>query len=734
MASPLARSIAALIVLAPVLAPAAPQPPAIAEAMLLGYQSSDPQVLAGAAVVLETQLQAEPGNDEVRRALGILYLDRLKNPARALPHLEKIVADAPEDSAWQQSLARTLRALEQRERAAEHYRQAAELQPGDAWARYELGNTLAESGQYPAAIDAYRSALERDGKSVEVRLALARTLWAGGQIDEAQRVARAVLGDEPLNSSARKLLATNSEPPQPPPAPAAAPVVRARPKPVSPVDAAIAEAYRTRRREAFERAARVLEAHLRQEPRDLPRRRTVAYLYLDNLHAPEQAVPHLARVVAAAPRDAAWLQLLAKAQLATGDRAGAAASYRRAADVAPRDVWARYHLGCTLRDLGQTAEAEGAFRAALALEPRNVYVRRELARLAQGGGRSREAAALARELIRDDARDAEAQAILGDVYRADRDFAAAGSAYQAALASNPAHPLAAAGLREIRRAQRPEVKLAFYTFDDTDGLRQTGIFSHVGALLTGRLRASASLNERFFKQSPGETVERFEAGLGGEYRFSGALQLAAGISQFKTENLGRETGANVALYFAPTRAVDLSVAYRYAEPVNDSYITARDAFTQNILSASLSVRPLRSLAASVTASTADYSDGNTRRAALASLAWYAPLPASPVVRLEYEWLDFAERTPAYSSPENYGRFRPVLEFAPRLTDWLKLEFHGELSYVFDEREWGTGITAGPRFNVGDWFDLGFNYMRYEIPGGQSTWSGEGFKIEFAGLF
>jgi hypothetical protein len=188
------------------------------------------------------------------------------------------------------------------------------------------------------------------------------------------------------------------------------------------------------------------------------------------------------------------------------------------------------------------------------------------------------------------------------------------------------------------------------------------------------------------------------------------------------------------VYIMPARAFDFWVSYRYGEPVTDSYITARDDITQNILIGGVNVRPNRSTSASLTASTADYSDGNTRRAALASLAWNLPVRAAPVLRLEYEWLDYEVHSNNYSSPQNYGRFRPVLELSPRLTAWLKLEFHGELSYVVDEHQWGTGFTIGPRFTAGDWLDLGFSYMNYEIPGGQTTWSGQGFKVDLSCRF
>jgi tetratricopeptide (TPR) repeat protein len=713
------------------LAPAGSLPPAVEAALKRGYQSNDPQVLAQAAELAEQQLQADPQNDELHRALGILYLDRLGAPAKALPHLEKTVASAPNDAGWQQALARALRIQGRVGEAAEHYREAAALRPGDSWTRYELGNTLSAAGSYSEAIGAYRSAIELDPKNTDMHLALAKTLWAAQQTDDAAREARTVLDLEPFNAEARRLLSMPSSPTPPPVAPVPPPIPT---KSVSPVDTAVAKAYTSGRADDFRRAARLLEEDLRREPKQLARRKSLGYLYLEKLKDPAAAVPHLEKVCEATPRDGAWLQMLAKAQVAAGQREAAVATWQRAAKVAPRDLWARYHLGCTLRDLHRNAEAEAAFREALALDSRNTYVRHELARLAYNAGRKNEARDYAQALLHEDPNDAEAHAVLGDVYRSSRDFTAAGLEYQAALATSPAHPLATAGIREIRKAQRPEAKLAFYTFEDTDGLTQTGVFSQISVLLTGRLRVSAILNERFFQRDFVETIERYEGGLGLDYRFSDALLLSTGVSQFKTQNLDRETGGNFAIYFSPIPAFDTWVSYRLADPVNDSYITARDAFTQNILAAGLNLRPTRSISAGFTASTSNYSDGNTRRSALASLAWRVPLPTSPVVRLEYEWLDFEDRTSAYSSPQSYARVRPVLEFTPRITDWLKLEFHGELSYVFDEHEWGTGFTVGPRFTAGDRFDLGASYMKYEIPGGQTTWSGQGFKVDLSARF
>jgi tetratricopeptide (TPR) repeat protein len=730
--------LATTLLLAPLAVGAELLPTAVGEALDQGYHSSDPEVLKRAAGMIEAQVKAEPDNRELQHALAILYLDRLHDPARAVPYLEKIVADSPNDSAWHHALARAMRATKQADRAAAHFAKAAELKPGDAWVRYELGNTLSEAGRFGEAATAYRAALEFDGKNTDTRLALAKTLWAAGEAAEASATARTILEYDPLNSAARKLLLAEQAPePAPPVAPVPVPPTPppvAPPKPVHPADAAVAAAYASGNPADFARAAQVLEKTLRQSPRDLPRRKTLAYLYLDKLQSPAQAVPHFTKVVELTPRNGAWWSLLAKAQEAAGDEQGAMSSYRRAAENTPRDVWSRYHLACSLRRQGRRVEAEDTFREALRIEPKNRYVRRELARCAYDAGRKKEAVEIARELINEEPADADARALLGDVQRSQFNFAAAGAEYQAALAAQPSHAIALAGLSEIRRQKRPEVKLSYYTFDDTDGLRQSGLFSYASTLLTGRLKASVSVNQRYFKQAPFVTVDRLETGAGFDYRVFSTLQIAAGAGQFKTENYTAKFGGNVALYYQPASFADVWASYRSAEPVNDSYTTASLAFSQSIIAAGLNLRPFKSIALSATASQSRYSDDNTRQSALASASWYVPLWGSPVVRMEYEWLNYDRNTSAYSSPDNYARFRPVLEFSPRLTDWLKIELHGELSYVFDEEQWGTGFTAGVRVNKGDSFDLGLGYMEYEIPGGQTTWSGSGWKVDLTARF
>jgi len=501
-----------------------------------------------------------------------------------------------------------------------------------------------------------------------------------------------------------------------------------------PLQQAIARAYATKKEADFQRAAELLEVHLERKPGDLTNRKSLGYLYLDKLHDSQRAIPHLEKVCASVPNDSGWRQMLARAYSGAGQHEAAARTYREVARRDPRDVWSRYHLGRALIALQRREDARVAFEEALAIDPKNQFARLELARLQQTDGRSREAEEMAREVLRADSGNPEAHALLGDIHRADWDLTGARSEYEAALRKDPDYGSAVAGLAELKKQQRRDLALAFYTFRDTEELRQTGVFSSLTLLVAGPFRLSGAANERWFEQSEQDDVARFESGLTLDYRPSRWAVVSGGVSQFKTEDQSGEYGGNIAIWVTPVPAVDVWTSYRINEPVNDSFLTAHDAFTQDIVAAGVNVRPTRTVTVTLRGSSSNYSDGNTRESTFAAVSWAVSAKAATTVKLEHEWLDFEERRPDYSSPQNYTLLRPAVEIAPQVTDWLKLQFRGELPYVFDEREWGTGLTVGPRITLGDYFELGAAYLNYRIPGGQTNWSGEGFKVDLLWRF
>jgi tetratricopeptide (TPR) repeat protein len=157
--------------------------------------------------------------------------------------------------------------------------------------------TLSASGKYRKAITAYRAAVSLDPKSPYIRVALANTLWASGQITEAveNRALRPEGRAEERSGSETGRRRTIRTP------------LRSRHR--------APQRGRCRRSmEPWQRPTRAVGKRTSSEPRNCSRRdcgsilpispggKYSAIYYLEKLDAPAKAVPHLAKVVEAAPR------------------------------------------------------------------------------------------------------------------------------------------------------------------------------------------------------------------------------------------------------------------------------------------------------------------------------------------------------------------------------------------------------------------------------------------------
>ena len=502
-----------------------------------------------------------------------------------------------------------------------------------------------------------------------------------------------------------------------------------RKRSVGKIDRALEVAYREKSVAGYERAASLLSHELERFPNEIGRRKTLAFIYLDVLRSPQRALPHLKLISRSVPAEGDWWEMLARAQSATGDQYGAVESYRSAVQHSGRNAWLFYHLGRAEQHAGFHADAKVSFERALQLDPRNVFVRRELARCCLQTGQSKESEELARNLLSESSNDADAHAILGDIARMKLNFSAAKAEYRDALLVQADHPFALEGVREIGRLKKFELGGVYYAFKDTDGFTQSGLFTHFNAPVDERLKSWLVCNERLFVQGSLPHIRRFEGSLGIDYWLLPEWKLSGGGSVFSTRNRGTKGGGSAAVYFQPNKKIDSWLMRQFSEPVNDSYTSARDALSQSVLSAGVNLHGSKQLLFNISGSRADYADGNVRKRMLAGLSWYSRWKGAPVMRLEAEWIDYAFETDRYSSPGSYTRLRPSIDWSPHLNNKLRLELHSELSYVCDVGKWGTGLTAGLRFNRGEALDAGGSYMKYEIPGGQSTWSGSGFKVD-----
>src|SRR5437016_3605583 len=120
--------------------------------------------------------------------------------------------------------------------------------------------------------------------------------------------------------------------------------------------AALAQQAETRLQQAasrqdFQEVAKLLNQAARLDRKNLDVQFKLGWVYLDKLHDPHAAYPHLAKVVASRPDDANATKLFALACSQTGHPRTAVAQFRRASLLQPDDLWVRANLGRSLARL-----------------------------------------------------------------------------------------------------------------------------------------------------------------------------------------------------------------------------------------------------------------------------------------------------------------------------------------------------------------------------------------------
>lgn len=202
--------------------------------------------------------------------------------------------------------------------------------------------------------------------------------------------------------------------------------------------------------------------------------------------------------------DAQHLLALIKAR--QGQLADAEALMRRTIALQPGRAEFRLNLGNLLRRAGRQAEAAEEYGAALQVDPGFRAARLALLRLQAQSGQASTAEAHARELLRQNSRDAEAWSGLGAALRAQARLAEAESAYRRALALRPDYAIARhnlgallsqlhraeEALTELDRAARQGALSPELCFNRARALIELGRFDEAEAALLGALQRDGS--------------------------------------------------------------------------------------------------------------------------------------------------------------------------------------------------------------------------------------------------
>ena len=306
----------------------------------------------------------------------------------------------------------------------------AQAYPGAARTHYELGVVLAAQGEGGDAIAALRHAVGLNRDLPEAWRALGQQLFADGDVAGAERAfaeqARASVRDPALQAAAGALF--NDEP-------AVAERLldehlKTRPGDVTAMQM---QAEALARRGALSRAEQVLDGCLHIDPdRDGARFDLASVLFRQQKAA--LAIPHLERLLALDPDEAAYRNLQAACLSSIGEYDRAIEIYHALLADFPRQPKLWLNLGHALRTVRRRDEAVAAYGRAIALAPGLGEAYWSLANLKTVPFRPEDVRAMQAQLQRDDLADDDRLHLhfaLGKAMEDVADYAAAFEHYSA---------------------------------------------------------------------------------------------------------------------------------------------------------------------------------------------------------------------------------------------------------------------------------------------------------------
>ncbi|WP_405228286.1 tetratricopeptide repeat-containing sulfotransferase family protein [Lentisalinibacter sediminis] len=286
----------------------------------------------GAIAVCREALAEDPDNINFTALMGAILL-KARRVDEAEEQLRRAIALAPSFAKPHEDLGLLLLQQRRNEEAEEMLRRAVTLDPDLEQAHFHLGRALLANGKSGEADEAFERCFALNPE--KRRLAEAARLHRSGKVEEAERLYRRVLKDNPESVTALRLLGV----------------------------IAMQSGHPENAEELLSKAVRLAPDF------------TGAIIDLGRLHQDQhrlaEAIECFEKAVETDPRSSHAHFLLAAALAPAARTAAAAAAYRRAIELKPEHAGAWLGLGHTLKTLGRQPEAIEAYRECIRLKPAN---------------------------------------------------------------------------------------------------------------------------------------------------------------------------------------------------------------------------------------------------------------------------------------------------------------------------------------------------------------------------
>lgn len=412
---------------------------------------------------LSTYLSHFPNDVPTRKLLAANSL-RTGQPEKALEFMNPLLPVGNDAQVFAIAGEAALR-TNQFARAAEYLKKSATLAPQDARVRTQLGISRLATGEAASGIADLASASTLSSDSTQADLILALAHLERKEYDKALAVIAVLEKKQPVNPvvfnlRAQALLAQGN-------------TVQARKNLETALElqpdyflAANNLAALDVRDKSLEAARKRLGAFLERNPssvsamlsladiadRSLDDKDRLRWLEKAAATSPATLQPHLLltrhhleqndfrkavatarRAQLANPQSAEALALLAKTQLAVGEKADAVTTYYSLVKLTPNSAAAHYGLASALAESKNISAAQASLTKALELQPGYLDAEVAMATLEANAGRFPEALRLAQRIRSRSPKSPVGAALEGDVRMSQGDFAGAARAYDAAL-------------------------------------------------------------------------------------------------------------------------------------------------------------------------------------------------------------------------------------------------------------------------------------------------------------
>lgn len=417
-----------------------------------------------------------------------------------------------------------------------------------------------------------------------------------------------------------------------------------------------------------------------------------------------EAIPLYREATTSGVRERAYYATigLARALARDGQYRTAIAAYDRALAVNPQDRDVRLARAQVLSWANRLGAAHAAYDAVLRDHPDDLEARRGKAQMLSWRGRHRAAVLEARTLLTDRPGDPEATRIMAEsliwMGRPDR----AQAVLQARIAAEPDDNRAVALLDAVKQDNRPQARVDWRMFDQSDNLGISELSVDLRApLASGRAFAGARYTRATYRpgQSAAQRITVDRPSLYGHYRLSDALELNGAIAVEIIDRRGAEQDYNRLTFesYATIRPNDIvRFDIGVSRATFDSEDTLAMGLTATQFGASVDVQPDHRTTLSARLSRTDFSDGNRR-------GWWQ-VEASrrildrPRVNIGYRYTAFDFRLtgrPGYYNPDRFSSHELVLRGSGHFTRTLRWDMRLVGGYE-TEKQSGSRATV----NVG----------------------------------